>query len=73
MANRLIHEDAVIALVQGKIDALEDRIERCACNLSDARAQIRALQTVISHLRFIPDAGSSDDTHPFPISDTLEI
>lgn len=78
--SRLIQEAAVIALVEGKIEALERKIEERrfpdgnagAISLGEAKAKIAALQSVLGHLRFIPDADSSDPAHPFPIADAQE-
>lgn len=64
MSDRLISENAVKALVNGKIDGLYEKIARAVANpteqtpelLSQYHAQIGALRTVISHLRFIEAA-----------------
>ena len=64
MSNRNIPEAAVIALVTGKIEAINRRIDRISAKpdplsridlnmLVGLNAQASALQTVISHLRFI--------------------
>lgn len=63
MSNRNIPEAAVIALVQGKIEMLERRIERLNAKPSLTRietnllvashAQVSALQTVIGGLKWI--------------------
>lgn len=80
--SRLIYESAVEALVQGKIDALERRIEERrfpdggagAIALGEAKAKISALRSVIGHLKFCPSA----DVDPmgaggvFPISEAEE-
>lgn len=59
MSNRLINEDAVIALLNCKIERLEEKISldknnRAAAPLvAEYRAAAGALRTVISHLCFI--------------------
>lgn len=62
MANRLINEDAVIALLKGKIERLDEKIaldknnRSAAALVAEYRAAAGALRTVISHLRFIETA-----------------
>ena len=67
MTNRLLPEDAVKALVQGKIDAAREKIERIAAmtcpnkhHIAESNrltAAASALQTVITGLKWI----ESDD------------
>jgi hypothetical protein len=59
--SRLIPEDAVIALVQGKIDAILDGLQRRYVEPGTpdhniGLAKISALQTVISGLQWIQTA-----------------
>ncbi len=64
MANRLINEAAVEALINTKIDALSEKIERAIASpneqtnalLAQYHAQIGALRVTASHLRFIETA-----------------
>lgn len=81
--SRVIHEDAVKALLQIKIDALEARIEKMKPHntpssnimIGNYQTAIGAMRVMQSHLKFCPDA--SADLHNaggvFPIAEASEI
>lgn len=81
--SRVIHEDAVKALIQIKIDALEERIKKLKADnttssdimIGNYHTAIGAMKVVQKHLKFCPDAGVDPVNAGglFPIAEAWEI